>query len=189
MSFPELAALEANADPSRYRIVDVREEHEFRGPLGFIEGAELVPLSQVADNAEKLASSRPLLIVCRSGKRSAAACEQLQKLGVPDVTNLAGGMIGWNQAELPVVRIELNTPSLILGSLTAWLAQVTAASADAARSRLDALLAEPGVSAAGTTPEALGPALDALEHELRKAGSPPDLEITMRAYRADLAAL
>ena len=68
MSYSELTPEAAHAELDRFRIIDVREAHEFHGPLGFVEGAELVPLSTVAEHAEKLAGPRPLLLVCRSGK-------------------------------------------------------------------------------------------------------------------------
>ena len=71
------------------------------------EGAKVliaVPPEVIADVAERAESlrGRSLLLVCRSGRRSAQACEALIALGVEDVTNLAGGMIAWNDAGLPV---------------------------------------------------------------------------------------
>ena len=73
MSYSELDPLTANTRLAEFRIVDVREAHEFAGPLGKIAGAELVALGTVRARADELRGSRPLLLVCRSGARSGKA--------------------------------------------------------------------------------------------------------------------
>ena len=80
---------------NKVQIVDVREASEFSGPLGHIEGAVLIPLGELAARAGDLARERPVVLVCRSGARSAQACVILQRLGFSDVANLAGGMLRW----------------------------------------------------------------------------------------------
>lgn len=112
MAYPEIASIEAFEHLADYRVIDVREEAELHGPLGFIEGAEHVPLATVEACASRLKGSRPLLLVCRSGARSGKACETLQTLGIADVTNLAGGMIGWNEAGNPVLLTDPQTPTV-----------------------------------------------------------------------------
>ncbi len=77
------------------QIVDVREDSEYRGPLGHIDGAVLIPLGELAARASNLSRERPIVAVCRSGARSAQACVILQRLGYGDVANLAGGMLRW----------------------------------------------------------------------------------------------
>jgi rhodanese-related sulfurtransferase len=106
MPIRERAAAEVHAEITRYRVIDVREPNEFYGDLGTIAGAELIPLATVAESVARLAGAEPLLLVCRSGRRSAKACETLQGLGIADVTNLAGGMLAWGEAGLPVERRE-----------------------------------------------------------------------------------
>ena len=59
-------------------------------------------LREVAAAAGRLGDAGPLLLVCRSGKRSLDACQRLSAVGVTDVTNLAGGMLAWNEAGFPV---------------------------------------------------------------------------------------
>ena len=78
------------------RLIDVREEEEWA--FARISGAELLPLSQWPDIAlEKLTDkSRPLLIHCHHGGRSARAAEYLIEQGFTDVTNLAGGIDAWS---------------------------------------------------------------------------------------------
>ena len=79
----------------KVQIVDVRETTEFSGPLGYIKGAVLIPLGELAAKAKELAREQPIVAVCRSGARSAQACVILQRAGFADVANLAGGMLRW----------------------------------------------------------------------------------------------
>ena len=77
------------------QVLDVREPDEFNGALGHIPGAQLMPLAEVAARCDELDRSRPLVVVCRSGARSARAVAILSKAGFADVANLAGGMLRW----------------------------------------------------------------------------------------------
>ena len=83
------------------RLVDVREPDEFVGPLGHIPGAELVPLSTVADVAASWDRDAPVLLICRSGARSARAATALAGMGFRNVFNLVGGMLAWDANALP----------------------------------------------------------------------------------------
>lgn len=95
---------EAHAVLTEYRIIDVREPHEYVGELGHIEGAELVPLAQVPVAAPSWDKDTKILLICRSGRRSANAAEYLIGLGFEHPHNLLGGMIRWNGEGLPVVK-------------------------------------------------------------------------------------
>ena len=86
------------------RLVDVREPHEFTGELGHIAGAELVPLATVVDATATWDRHAPLLIICRSGGRSARAATALAGAGFVELYNLSGGMLAWNDAGFPVAR-------------------------------------------------------------------------------------
>lgn len=81
----------------RPRLIDVREPHEFSGELGHIEGAELVPLATVEAASESWDPKAPLVMVCRSSKRSGVAAAQLSAKGFQTVYNLLGGMLRWNE--------------------------------------------------------------------------------------------
>jgi glyoxylase-like metal-dependent hydrolase (beta-lactamase superfamily II)/rhodanese-related sulfurtransferase len=87
------------------RVVDVREHIEFCGPLGHIDGAELVPLATLERVAAGFDRARPVVTVCAFGTRSATAATLLGKLGFPRVASLHGGMVGWNEARLPAVEV------------------------------------------------------------------------------------
>ncbi|MCV2353409.1 MBL fold metallo-hydrolase [Paucibacter sp. B2R-40] len=85
------------------QLIDVREPAEFSDALGHIAGARLLPLSQLAAHAgELIEANRPVVAICRSGTRSAQATVLLQKAGLAQVANLAGGMLRWRAEQLPV---------------------------------------------------------------------------------------
>lgn len=84
-----------------FRVVDVRNPDEI-GELGHIPGAELVPCGTVEVASSHWRQDEPLLIVCRSGKRAARACDWLVGRGFTRVFNLEGGMLRWNEEGLPV---------------------------------------------------------------------------------------
>ena len=80
------------------QIVDVREAEEVAD--GMISGARHIPLAEVQGSAGQLDKVRPVIAVCRSGRRSAAAAEQLAAAGFTAYT-MTGGMIEWTGAGLP----------------------------------------------------------------------------------------
>ena len=84
------------------QILDVREEDEFIGPLGHIEGAVLIPLGQLAERVEELKRDQPVVAVCRAGSRSAQATAILQQAGFSEIANLNGGMLRWRAEGYPV---------------------------------------------------------------------------------------
>ncbi len=84
------------------QIIDVREPAEFTDVLGHIQGARLLPLSQLASRTDEIARDRPVVTVCRSGARSAQATVLLRKAGFQQLANLAGGMLRWRAEALPV---------------------------------------------------------------------------------------
>lgn len=85
-------------------VLDVREDNEVRE--GRIKGARHIPLGQLKSRAAELAQSKdkPVLVYCRSGNRSAHACNILTALGFQNVSNLAGGISAWESASLPVSK-------------------------------------------------------------------------------------
>ncbi len=85
----------------RVHIVDVREQHEW--DAGHIAGAEHVPLATVEQEIpRRFAKSAPIVTQCRSGVRSAKAAFALQQAGYTNVTSLAGGILAWEEAGLPI---------------------------------------------------------------------------------------
>ena len=81
-------------------VVDVRGPDEFDGPLGHIEGARNIPLPDLAAHQGEIAAAkRPVVFVCLTDKRSAAAAAQLGASGLGDIAVLRGGMKAWREAE------------------------------------------------------------------------------------------
>jgi len=84
-------------------LVDVREEGEW--DAGHAPKAKLHPLGQLSTSMAQLPKDRTLVMVCRSGNRSARATQMLTKAGF-DAVNLAGGMTAWTAAGFPVVDVR-----------------------------------------------------------------------------------
>ncbi len=85
-------------------FLDVREIGEYR--QGHLLEAVHIPLSQLPNQLTKLEAhkERPIVAYCRSGARSAQACEILLKAGFPTLYNLNGGIIEWQNQGLPTQK-------------------------------------------------------------------------------------
>ena len=86
----------------RVQVIDVREVEEFDGALGHIKGAKLLPLGSLMEKKQEISKDKPIVVVCRSGARSAQATVLLRNAGYTKVANLAGGMLRWRGQRLPV---------------------------------------------------------------------------------------
>ena len=85
-------------------VLDVREDVEYKS--GHVLNAKHIPLGKLNERIGELEKYRdqPIVVVCRSGARSANACALLGKQGFSGACNLAGGMIAWQKANLPVKK-------------------------------------------------------------------------------------
>ena len=85
-------------------VLDVREDSEFKN--GHILHAKWIPLGSLGGRTGELEKYReqPIVVVCRSGNRSASACATLGKLGFTQAYNLAGGVVGWQKSNLPLEK-------------------------------------------------------------------------------------
>ena len=85
-------------------VLDVREDKEIQG--GIISGARHIKLGELNDKVASIGQNKqdPVLVYCRSGSRSGHACQQLTKAGYEDVSNLSGGILAWESANLPVAK-------------------------------------------------------------------------------------
>lgn len=76
-----------------FQLIDVREPFEYE--MSNING-ENIPLAGVLIEAQKISKTKPVIVQCRSGARSAAAIMQLeQKFGFTNLYNLKGGILAW----------------------------------------------------------------------------------------------
>ncbi len=85
-------------------IVDVRGADEFYGPLGHIANALNLPVGELPHRLMEINAlkDKPVILVCRTDKRSANAAALLSDAGFRDARVLQGGMERWNQNGLPV---------------------------------------------------------------------------------------
>ena len=86
ISFDEFYKLYQN---EKLSLVDVREVEEFE--TLHLEGAQNLPLSQLTDTYDQLDKDLLHYVICKSGMRSARACQFLAEQGY-DVINVQGGM-------------------------------------------------------------------------------------------------
>ena len=87
----------------------MREPEEYGGELGHIPGCRLIPLKELPTRVAELEKfkERQIIAVCRAGVRSTTAAAILIGLGFEQVSNLKGGMLDWNDQNLPVERGKL----------------------------------------------------------------------------------
>ena len=81
-------------------LIDVREPYEWAA--GHAPAARHIPIGQLAQVVPELPGDARLIVVCRSGNRSAQATQMLTAAGL-DAANLTGGMTAWMRTGLPVV--------------------------------------------------------------------------------------
>ncbi len=86
-------------------LLDVREPEEFSA--GHAPNAKLIPLGQLSARLQDIATykDKPIVVICRSGRRSGIAVGQLQSAGFTQVSNVQGGMQSWEKNGLEVVKM------------------------------------------------------------------------------------
>lgn len=82
-------------------LVDVREREEFVAPPGHLPGAINVPMAELAARMPELAQHRqPVVVVCKTDRRSAQAAAGLLAAGLREVAVLRGGTDEWHRRGL-----------------------------------------------------------------------------------------
>lgn len=85
-------------------LVDVREYAEYAG--GRVAGAKLLPLGDLENRHAELDHTKPIYVMCRTGRRSGEAQRKLKSLGFTNVINVVGGFEAWKKESLPFERDE-----------------------------------------------------------------------------------
>ncbi|MDB5134168.1 MAG: rhodanese-like protein [Mucilaginibacter sp.] len=86
-----------------FQLIDVREDFEYEVSN---LGGQLIPLGGILIEAEQIAKDKPVVVQCRSGKRSAAAIMQLeQQFGFTNLYNLKGGILAWAEEIDPTIEV------------------------------------------------------------------------------------
>jgi rhodanese-related sulfurtransferase len=81
------------------QLIDVRERYEHEA--GRIAGGRMIEMAQLSAAAETIDRDRPVVFYCRTGARSGMATEAFRTAGF-DAHNLAGGLVDWHAAGLPL---------------------------------------------------------------------------------------
>jgi rhodanese-related sulfurtransferase len=95
---PEIAKGEIDAKKAQF--IDVRTPEEFGAEHA--EKAVNMPLDKIETELVSLDRSKPVYIICQSGRRSQKAAETLEQNGFTDVYNIEGGTTAWKKAGLPL---------------------------------------------------------------------------------------
>ncbi len=86
-------------------VIDIRAISDFQ--TGHIINAINVPSNALKNQLDQLAKKHktsPVVVACRSGTQSAGACKQLREAGFEKVFNMRGGMLAWQNDDLPVSK-------------------------------------------------------------------------------------
>jgi len=85
-------------------VIDVRAMNDFQ--TGHIINAINVPSNAIKNQLKQLSKHKesPVIVTCRSGAQSNAACKQLREAGFEKVFNMQGGMLAWQNDDLPVSK-------------------------------------------------------------------------------------
>ena len=100
--FTRISVEEARAmiDAGGVQVIDAREPWEHAE--GHVPGSLRIQHMAILPQADKLATDRPILFICKSGARSAVAAEFAASLGLTDLYNVEGGHSAWEAAGLPM---------------------------------------------------------------------------------------
>jgi phage shock protein E len=81
-------------------VLDVREQWEY--DEGHIPGVTLIPMNEVPDRLSEIPTDKEVIVTCRTGNRSGQVTDFLRQEGFDNVHNMAGGIVAWQEAGLPV---------------------------------------------------------------------------------------
>ena len=95
--YRNVAPAEVARHLSAFHVIDVREPYELRGPLAALPEARSIPLGRLRDQTPSIPDDKPMLLVCRSGNRSAQGCAMLRQATGRTCYNLQGGMAAWTR--------------------------------------------------------------------------------------------
>jgi rhodanese-related sulfurtransferase len=91
-------------------LLDVREPEEWEA--GHVPGALFIPMGELGDRIGELPAGGEVVVMCRSGHRSAMATRALREVGIT-ATNYEGGIIAWAARGGPVVT-DAGTPGAVV---------------------------------------------------------------------------
>lgn len=93
-------ALQEQAKDGKLFVADIRDADEY--PNFFLKGSKNIPLDDIEKRVKEFPADRPIVLVDHAGHQTLMAGRLLSRLGRKDVRRLDGGLIGWQQAGLPL---------------------------------------------------------------------------------------
>ncbi len=81
-----------------FQLIDVREPFEYE--VSNLNGLN-IPLGGILIESDKVSKDIPVVVHCRSGKRSAQAVTLLEQQGFTNLSNLQGGILAWREEYEP----------------------------------------------------------------------------------------
>ena len=97
------ALVAAQLNGAALALIDVREPHEFNA--GHLQGARNIPLAQLERRLSELSGGGMPVFVCRSGRRSLAACALALRGGIGALAHLEGGLLAWAEQVDPSLEV------------------------------------------------------------------------------------
>lgn len=97
--------------PDDAYLLDVREHEEWTA--GHAPGAHHLPMTELPARLAEVPTEEDVVVVCRSGGRSARVVAYLMQNGWDNVRNLAGGMDSWVEAGRPLVSEDGSAPRVL----------------------------------------------------------------------------
>jgi len=92
ISVKDLKTMQDNNDD--FQLIDVRESDEYA--FASLSG-ELIPMNSIPDRVEEISRDKKVIVMCRSGKRSAHIVAYLKKMhNYDNVFNLKGGILAYS---------------------------------------------------------------------------------------------
>jgi len=85
-------------------VLDIRDTADFES--GHVTNSRHIPAADVEKRVKELEKfkQKPIIVICRSGTRSASVGNVLRKNGFEEVFSLKGGVLGWTQASMPLEK-------------------------------------------------------------------------------------
>lgn len=98
----DVAELDALLQQGAIRVLDVREDHEFK--RGHVPGAIHVPVKRLPQRVDKLKRDKPYAVICAHGNRSRGATDYLVDQGFEGAVSVKGGTSAWARSGRAIVR-------------------------------------------------------------------------------------
>ncbi len=98
----DIVELDALLKEGTVRVLDVREDSEFRS--GHLPGAVNIPVKKLPDKVARLKHDKPYAVICASGSRSKGATNFLLDEGFEGAVSVRGGTGAWARSGRPIIR-------------------------------------------------------------------------------------